>query len=69
MVNGFDIETFIKSTIDKILKTNVLLILCTDSKFLFDCLIKLNTTQEKRFIINVIYLKEAYEQRDIVKVK
>ena len=44
IAHGFDIGTAIKSTIDKILQINLPLILCTDSKSLYDCLVRLGTT-------------------------
>ena len=56
MAYSFDIAAVIKLTINKMLFIIILLILCTDSKSLFNCLVRLNTTQEKRLIINIIYL-------------
>ena len=53
---GFDIIGTVKATINKILNISLLLVLCTNSKSLYDCLIKLGTTQEKRLIINILYL-------------
>jgi hypothetical protein len=44
IANGFDIGTAIKSTIDKILQINLPLILYTDSKSLYDCLVRRGTT-------------------------
>lgn len=37
MVNGFDIGAFVKSTLDEILDIQIPLVLCTDSKSLYDC--------------------------------
>jgi hypothetical protein len=44
IVYSFDISTAIKSTIDKILQVNLLLVLYTDSKSLYNCFIRLGTT-------------------------
>ena len=69
MAHGFDIRASVKSTIDKVLGIDLPLILCTDSKSLYECLVKLGTTQEKRLIIDVMCLRQAYERREIAKVK
>jgi hypothetical protein len=69
MTHGFDIGTAIKSTIDRILGINLPLVLCTDSKSLYDCLVKLGTTQEKRLMIDVLCLRQSYERREIAEVK
>jgi hypothetical protein len=69
MVHGFDIGASIKATIEKILNIDLPLVLCTDSKSLYDCLVKLGTTQEKRLMIDVMCLRQAYERREITEVK
>ena len=56
IAHGFDIGIAIKSIIDKILQVDILLVLCTDSKSLYDYLVRLSTTQEKRLIINIMCL-------------
>ena len=45
------------------------LVLYTDSKLLYKCLVKLGTTQEKRLIIDIICLCQAYKRKEIAKVK
>jgi hypothetical protein len=57
LAHGFDIGASVKSIIDKILGINLLLVLCTNSKSLYDCLVKLGTTQEKRLIIDIMCLR------------
>jgi len=47
----------VKSTINKALEIEVPLVVYTDSKSLYEYLVKLGTTREKRLIINVIYLR------------
>ncbi len=61
MAYGFDITVTIKSTVDRVLQINLPLVLCTDSKSLYDCLIWLGTTQEKQLMIDVMCLWQAYE--------
>ena len=74
MAHGFDMGASVKSTIDRILGTDVNLfqlplVICTDSKSLYECLVKLGTTQEKRLMIDVMCLRQAYERREIAEVK
>ena len=66
---GFNIGALVKSTIDRMLEIDLPLVVCTDSKSLYECLVKLGTTQEKRLIIDVICLRQAYERRKITQVR
>lgn len=45
------------------------LIICTDSRTVFDCLTRLNTVQEKRLMIDIMCIREAYEKREIAEIK
>ena len=56
MAHGFNIAAAIKSTIDKMLSIITPLILYTDLKSLFNCLVRLSTTQEKCLIIDIMCL-------------
>lgn len=47
MTHGFDIRVVIKAILGKILRSAILLILYTNSKFLYYCLVKLGIIQEK----------------------
>jgi hypothetical protein len=69
MAHGFDMGAAIKSTLDKILSASLPLVLCTDSKSLYDCLVRLGTTTEKRLMIDVMCLREAYEKREVAEVR
>ena len=42
--------------------------MATDSKSLYDCLTKLGTTKEKRLMIDLMCLRQAYERREITEV-
>jgi hypothetical protein len=44
MSNGFDMASSIKSTIESILNIHLPLTVCTNSKSVYDCLVKLGTT-------------------------
>ena len=69
MAHGFDMGASVKSTVDKALQIDLPLVICTDSKSLYECLVKLGTTQEKRLMIDVMCLRQAYERREIAEVK
>ena len=56
IAHSFNITAAIKLTINKMLFIITPLILYTDLKSLFNCLVRLNTTQEKRLMIDIIYL-------------
>jgi len=65
MVHGFDMAHLVKTTLDLILSKDVPLVVCTDSKSLYNCLVKLGITYEKRLMIDVMCMREAYKQREI----
>ena len=56
MVHGFDIGALIKATIKKILGIDLLMVIYIDLRSLYDYLVKLGTTQEKRLMIDVMCL-------------
>lgn len=68
IVHGFDYGYVLRHTIGKIIGTDVKLKLYTDSKCLFDSLISLNTTSEKRLMIDLSGLRQCYERREITEV-
>jgi hypothetical protein len=69
MINDFDVEAIIKSIIEWMLHISLSLILLTDSKSLYDCLVKLNTIAEKRLMIDLMCLKQSYERREIADIR
>jgi hypothetical protein len=69
LTHDFDLDVVLKTTLFAILDRFVSFVLCIDSKSLYDCLIKLDTTQEKRLMINVMSLRQLYERRKITKMK
>ena len=69
LAHGFDMSFAMKSTIDAIMGKAIPMVICTDSKSLFDCITKLGTTQEKRLMIDILCLREAYERREIAELR
>jgi hypothetical protein len=43
--------------------------ICTDSYSLYECLVKLGTTKEKRLMIDIMALCQLYEQQEIAEVR
>jgi len=69
IVAGFDNGSAIHSTVNSVLPSEVPLVICTDSYSLYDCMTKLNTTAEKRLMIDIIGLRESYERREINDIR
>jgi hypothetical protein len=53
---SFNIGNLVKSTINKVLEIEVLLVVYINSKSFYEYLVKLGIIREKRLIIDVIYL-------------
>jgi hypothetical protein len=68
MIHEFDVDSILKSILIKMLVIDISLILITDSKSLYDCLIRLSITIEKRLMIDVMTLRQFYERREITEM-
>jgi hypothetical protein len=69
MIHDFDVDSVLKSIFIKMLDNILIsLILITDSKFLYNCLIDLSITIEKRLMIDVMTLRQFYERREITEM-
>ncbi|KAF1937740.1 hypothetical protein EJ02DRAFT_411729 [Clathrospora elynae] len=73
MVNGFDMGIAIATTLRMITErlglAAVPLVICTDSYSLYECLVKLGTTKEKRLMIDIMALRQSYERREITEIR
>ncbi|KAF1357348.1 hypothetical protein EJ07DRAFT_117036 [Lizonia empirigonia] len=75
MAHGVDMAVAIGGTISRIVKrltpaiNRVPIVVCTDSRSLYDCLVRLGTTKEKRLMIDIMALREAYERGDVTDVR
>ena len=58
---GFDMGALVKSIIDRVLEMELLLVVCTNLKSLYECLVKLGTTREKCLMIDIMCLCQVYE--------
>ncbi|EED22636.1 conserved hypothetical protein [Talaromyces stipitatus ATCC 10500] len=71
MANGFNAAAAIKSTLTQLLHLlePLPLVLCTDLKSLYECLVKLGTTREKHLMIDLMCLRQSYERQEITEVR
>ena len=56
MAYRFNIGATIKSTVNLVLNITIPFVIYTNSKSLYNCLIRLSTTQEKRLMVDFICL-------------
>jgi hypothetical protein len=65
MVGGVDMAIAINTTIKMITKQlgfpQTPIVVCTDLYSLYECLVKLGTTQEKRLMIDIMALRQSYK--------
>ena len=65
MVGGIDmaiaINTMIRMITSQLGLPPTAIIICTDSYSLYECLVKLRTTKEKRLMIDIMALRQSYE--------
>ena len=64
----FDIASALKDAAKVILGRDLPLCLYTDSKSLYDSLVSLNSVTEKRLLIDLKVIREAYEHREVAEV-
>ncbi len=69
MIHDFDVDSILKAILTKMLNILISLILVIDSKSLYDCLVRLKITVEKRLIMKVIILRQSYVKREITEIK
>ena len=44
-------------------------VVCTDSFSLYECMVKLGTTKEKRLMIDIMAIRQSYERREISEIR
>jgi hypothetical protein len=69
MIHDFDVDSVLKATLTKMLDVLISLILATDSKSLYDCLIRLDIIVEKRLMMNIMALRQSYERHEIIEIR
>ena len=75
MTLGFDIAYTIKAAMDEIkaamdemMEKPLPLAVMTDSRSLYDAMVTLNSTTEKRLLIDLRVLRDSYEKREITEI-
>ena len=68
MAHGFDTTCAIKHTLDSAVQTQIPITICIDSFSLYECLVKLGTTHEKRLMIDIMAIRQSYERREIAEI-
>jgi len=66
---GFTITVTVNIIIKQINLLSIPLVVCTDSYLLYECIIKLGTTREKRLMIDIMVLREIYERHELVNMR
>ena len=54
---------------NQLILLTILIIIYTDLYSLYECLVKLETTKEKRLIINIIILRQSYEYYKLFEIR
>jgi hypothetical protein len=73
MANGVNMAIAIGSIFNTIIErlefSSVFIVVCTNLFSLYEYLVKLGTIKEKRLMINIMALKQAYEQKDVFEIR
>lgn len=73
MVAGVDMAISLSTTFALICRqlsiNNFPVIVCIDSFSLYECLVKLGTTKEKRLMIDIMALRQSYERRELAEIR
>ena len=63
------INTTIKMITEQLRFPSTPIIVCTDSYSLYECLVKLGTTKEKRLMIDIMAIRQSYERRELTEIR
>jgi hypothetical protein len=73
IINSFNLAyitaAILKIIIDQQNLLEILIILYINSKFLYEYVIKLGITKEKRLIINIMAIRQAYEKKELFEIR
>ena len=66
---AYAVATTIRKATDQLELPAILIIVCTDSYSLYECLVKLGSTKEKRLMIDIMALRQMYERRELFEIR
>ena len=66
---AYALSTTLKMITDHLHCPPIPTIVCTDSYSLYECLVKLGTTKEKRLMIDIMALRQSYERRELCEIR
>jgi hypothetical protein len=66
---SFAISFTLKTITEQLKLPAILTIVCTDSFLLYECLVKLGTTKEKRLMIDIMVIRQLYERRELFEIR
>jgi hypothetical protein len=73
MANGVNMAVAIGTTFNIVTQrlefSNIPIIICTNSFSLYECFVKLGTIKEKKLIIDIMAIQQAYEQKDVFEIR
>src|ERR1019366_912476 len=73
MTAGIDMAISISTTLNLIMRQlgmdAIPTVICTDSFSLYECMVKLGTTREKRLMIDIMAIRQSYERRELSKIR
>jgi hypothetical protein len=66
---GIAIVTTLRMVTERLGLPVIPLVIYTDSYSLYECLVKLGITKEKRLMINIMALRQSYKRREITEIR
>jgi hypothetical protein len=73
MAEGVNIAVAIGTTINRIIAKLgaplIPIVICTNSLSLYECLVKLGTIKEKRLMIDIMAIRQAYERQKMRDIR
>lgn len=66
--NGIALSTTLHEITTTLQLPKIPIVLCSDSRSLYECLIKLGTATKKRLMINIMSLRESYKRKEISEI-